>query len=84
MKTWKFFTFVLALSLCIISCDNDPENEIIEIEGVTLNISSSELAIGDSLILKAAIQPNDQDPASIQWEGDDKDFLIWQSDNCLP
>ena len=81
MKTWKLFTFVLALSLCIISCDNDMENEIIEIEGVTLNISSSELAIGDSLILKAAIQPNDQDPASIQWEGDDKDFLIWQSDN---
>lgn len=82
MRTGTFLALALAFTLCITSCEKEGgTDEMYEIEGVALNISTSELAIGDTLTLSAKVLPYGLDPASIKWEDDTRDYMFWKSDN---
>lgn len=64
------------------SCFNEnQEDEILEINGVKFNITSSEMAIGDSLQLRATVLPFNKDFEEVQWEKEIQESIKWKSDN---
>lgn len=82
MRTGLFISLALALTCGVTSCNKEEGTaEIFEVEGVALNIDSSELAVGDTLTLMARVLPYGLDPASIEWEDGIQDNMFWKSDN---
>lgn len=83
MNRKSILVFALAFTACLTSCvkEVDTQDEVIEIDGVALNVSQSELAIGDIITLSAKILPDGLDPASIQWDESVKENMFWRTDN---
>ena len=81
MRT-KLSLIILATFSLFMACNNDDnKNEILSIDGVALNISNLELAIGDTTTLYATILPLNLPPQDINWDEKSRNNIYWKSDN---
>ena len=69
------------ISTAFASCIGNQEDEILEINGVKFNVTSTEMAIGDSLQLRATVLPYDKAFDKVQWDENIKESITWKSDN---
>ncbi|MCQ2068998.1 MAG: Ig-like domain-containing protein [Bacteroidaceae bacterium] len=83
MKTKTIPALILSCFFFITSCENEgrDEHKPLEISGVEININSAELAIGDTITLKATILPYNAGPESIEWEDEMKETVFWKTAN---
>ena len=82
MKTRSLLTLLLALPLCFASCDDDKiQEEVYDISGVSLDITSAELAIGDTVAISVTVQPYGVPPQDIKWSDEEKELIEWRTDN---
>ena len=58
----------VALLLLPVACTKDPpEDPVVSVTGVTLNLPSTSLSIGKTLTLEATIEPEDADNKTVTW-----------------
>ena len=64
----RFLILLSLISTAFASCIGNQEDEILEINGVKFNVTSTEMAIGDSLQLRATVLPYDKAFDKVQWD----------------
>ena len=77
----RFLILLSLISTAFASCIGNQEDEILEINGVKFNVTSTEMAIGDSLQLRATVLPYDKAFEKVQWDENIKESITWKSDN---
>ena len=83
MKTKNILLLILAFSLSILSCtgNEDTKDEVLSISGVTVNIGQNEMTIGDTITIKATVQPYNLAPDRIEWDESMRDVVFWRTTN---
>ena len=83
MKTRTILTAIIAICFGFTSCENEEsvQDEILEINGVTIDKSNAELAVGDTLTIKATVLPYNVAPSDVEWQKGFEEIVFWKSDN---
>ena len=83
MKTRTLLAAIIALPFFFASCENEEEvqDEILEINGVNIDTSNAELAVGDTITITATVLPYNLNPINVEWQNGFEDYVLWKSDN---
>lgn len=77
-KMWKALAVLTAIALfgsAFTACKSDDDgDDDVSVTGVTLDKKSAELKVGDTLSLKAAIEPANATNQNVSWSSSDKNI----------
>lgn len=75
-KMWKALAVLTAIALfgsAFTACKSDDDDDDVSVTGVSLDKTSAELEVGDTLKLTATIEPADATNPNVTWMSDKKD-----------
>jgi len=68
----RFLYIVVAASLLVAACNEEPQEVVVPVSGITFNSPPAILLVGETLTLDAAVEPDEATNQTVTWHSDNE------------